>query len=830
MRIPIRVQLGSLILLAALIGLAVISIAVWVTVQDFVLNLRASRLSQVASLKAMQLASGLDMMQTSVSFVASRVLLQRALGRYNNGNNTEQNWTNATQDTLAAIGGDLSSGQALLLQARIHGRDTTGPAGLRPLLSATANNAQEIELPYTFANGSRATLGSSPDGLGYPPWLYPNFTYSTGPSMNGVVSSRATYDGATIQAGTDRSSLLLGPWVINDSLSLVSITVPIVNNTGQDETLGWLTCILNGSLISSVMDDREGLGDTGDTIILGPATSSNFSPVPAANNSDGKPEFEVRYVLPLSKNYRKRHPDHVRGTANPPFNASRSRTIYKAVERGYQNPMNASGSSIRAQTEAKHPVSIGFAKMNSPLVDWTLLVEQSRKEVWRPISKLRNVIIACVFATAALMAVIAYPLAHFAALPIVRLREATQRSMDPPRSRLGVSQSSSESLRSRGGHDGDGQDNQAHGDHTGEARKEGFSNPVSKWKRKRQEAADAKRDERKKRVFRIPGKVKERRSCLHDELSDLTTTFNAMSDELMMQYSRLEERVQQRTAELEFSKKAAEAANESKTLFIANISHELKTPLNGILGMCAVCLQEDDPTRLKRSLGIIYKSGDLLLNLLTDLLTFSKNQVGQSLSLDEKEFRLRDVSSQTLAIFEKQAKEGQIDLRVKLEGVDGGELGPGTTGRLREMILWGDVHRILQVVINLVSNSLKFTPTGGSVVLTIRCLPELPDFGTRASRTSSLNSKGARPTTSFSDYQNSNLSVLRLSTANAINARDKPHAMSRVSTTERRSSPPNAKYVFFEFEVQDTGPGIPESQQDRIFEPFVSSLSTYSCG
>ena len=95
-----------------------------------------------------------------------------------------------------------------------------------------------------------------------------------------------------------------------------------------------------------------------------------------------------------------------------------------------------------------------------------------------------------------------------------------------------------------------------------------------------------------------------------------------MTDELMMQYEKLEERVAQRTAELEQSKKAAEAANESKTLFIANISHELKTPLNGILGMCAVCMSEDDPIKMRRSLGIIYKSGDLLLNLLTDLLTF----------------------------------------------------------------------------------------------------------------------------------------------------------------------------------------------------------------
>jgi osomolarity two-component system sensor histidine kinase SLN1 len=61
-----------------------------------------------------------------------------------------------------------------------------------------------------------------------------------------------------------------------------------------------------------------------------------------------------------------------------------------------------------------------------------------------------------------------------------------------------------------------------------------------------------------------------------------------MSDELMLHYQSLEEKVADRTRELEISKKAAEAANESKTLFIANISHELKTPLNGILGMCAV--------------------------------------------------------------------------------------------------------------------------------------------------------------------------------------------------------------------------------------------------
>lgn len=115
--------------------------------------------------------------------------------------------------------------------------------------------------------------------------------------------------------------------------------------------------------------------------------------------------------------------------------------------------------------------------------------------------------------------------------------------------------------------------------------------------------------------------------------------------------------------------------------------------------MTAVCLSEPDPIRLKRSLGIIYKSGDLLLHLLNDLLTFSKNEVGQHLSLDEKEFRLRDIQTQTLAIFEKQAREGDINLKVEFQGVNNALdperrhfNGPADTGRMRDMIIWGDVY------------------------------------------------------------------------------------------------------------------------------------------
>ena len=101
----------------------------------------------------------------------------------------------------------------------------------------------------------------------------------------------------------------------------------------------------------------------------------------------------------------------------------------------------------------------------------------------------------------------------------------------------------------------------------------------------------------------------EKKHIITDELTELTTTFNAMGDELLKQYESLDEKVAERTRELEISKKAAEAANESKTLFIANISHELKTPLNGIMGMCAVCMEEDDVLRIKQSLKTLYRSG-----------------------------------------------------------------------------------------------------------------------------------------------------------------------------------------------------------------------------
>lgn len=323
-------------------------------------------------------------------------------------------------------------------------------------------------------------------------------------------------------------------------------------------------------------------------------------------NEDAPENESIRFVLPPTKRAGvERHGGNDDAMPHDPFDW----THFTAVRRGFTQrtnmPSNA-GSDVSVHNEQGSYVAVGYAIVQSSLVDWMVMLEMSHKEVWAPINHLRTLILACVFGTMGALLILAFPVAHYSSRPIRRLRDATKRSVSPA-----VLDETSLGSEPDDDHD-----------EAALARKEGWIGSIIHYRRNQKASRAERREAERRRQFRIPSKVKDRKHFIHDELTDLTKTFNEMTDELMMQYERLEERVQQRTAELEQSKKAAEAANESKTLFIANISHELKTPLNGILGMCAVCMSEDDPIKLKRSLGIIYKSGDLLLNLLTDLLTF----------------------------------------------------------------------------------------------------------------------------------------------------------------------------------------------------------------
>lgn len=157
---------------------------------------------------------------------------------------------------------------------------------------------------------------------------------------------------------------------------------------------------------------------------------------------------------------------------------------------------------------------------------------------------------------------------------------------------------------------------------------------------------------------------------------------------------------------------------------------------------------------------------------------------------------------------------------------DLGDLGPFGLGRVKDMILYGDQHRILQVVINLVSNSLKFTPHGGSVTITIRCIGEASVTDSRKASLQSRNSsmRGSKNRVRATSSEVGSVSITspdQYGTANVINALDKPTAYSHMMIQERAATPPPGRWLSFEFEVEDSGPGIPESLQGKIFEPFV---------
>ncbi|KAK5628957.1 hypothetical protein RRF57_004672 [Xylaria bambusicola] len=839
MRIAIREQLAALVLLAVLLALTIVSVPTWIYVYRFVVDVESDGLALTASLKAAQIANQLDLISTSCIGIATRLLVQAGFLSFYQGNQTDANWASAIRDLQTGLN---SGGSLNLLQAKLFSRNETGnPNGLA---SVTADNISDILLPYKAPDGSDIFLGDTT--YGYPPVLYPNITYynSTDPDPfdpnNTFVIARPFPD-IRIDSGVD--GLVLGPLVINQTYALISLTVPIRWLQMRSAVLGYMTVIAEATTILDIVLSPEGLGETGTVLLVGPATGWNrFSKynLPANSNGPAAVNFssvDVQFVFPPNATDGKtnRHSQHdlESGKYNEPFKVTEYNAAYKAFT--HINPAINNASSILSTTnEQGVAVAVGYARPPTTLVNWTLIVEQSRSEAFIPINTLQHILLGTVFGTTGVVLLFIVPCAHLSVKPIRRLKAATEKSIAPP----GYDEAYMD--------DPDYDEDHAASGRTSSKMSQGMFTRLKRWYRKNlrprppllEHASESRR-----RIFKIPGKVPDRKHIVTDELTELTTTFNEMSDELLRQYTSMEDKVAQRTRELEESKKAAEAANESKTLFIANISHELKTPLNGILGMASVCMEEDDLGRIKQSLKVLYKSGDLLFHLLEDLLNFSKNQIGHQLSLDEKEFRLGDIRSQILTIFDKQAREGQITFSVEFFAADVVEpdhnaerssfeeklpvLGPRGVGRLQDMYLWGDQYRILQVLINLVSNSLKFTPAQGRVSVRIKCIGEAE--ASDESRTSSfswhspshqgrLQHRGGSLSNASAMSRETPISGTALS-INPLDPKMAPHLFS----AERSHTPPpaHAKPFMFEFEVEDTGPGIPEHMRTRVFEPFV---------
>ena len=180
----------------------------------------------------------------------------------------------------------------------------------------------------------------------------------------------------------------------------------------------------------------------------------------------------------------------------------------------------------------------------------------------------------------------------------------------------------------------------------------------------------------------------------HDEFGVMVDRLNKMMDNMAEMTERSE-----RMLEL------AESANRAKTEFLSKMSHEMRTPMNAIIGMVQVAEQTDDEAKVRSCLGKIDHASRGLLELINGVLDMAKIEANK-IELEVARFSVMDVFARIEEIFSVKAEEKRLALSMRVDASI-----PGS--------VWSDRLRYSQVLMNLIGNAIKFTPEGGSVSVAV---------------------------------------------------------------------------------------------------------------
>lgn len=165
-------------------------------------------------------------------------------------------------------------------------------------------------------------------------------------------------------------------------------------------------------------------------------------------------------------------------------------------------------------------------------------------------------------------------------------------------------------------------------------------------------------------------------------------------------------RDQAQMEKIEAAKLEAEKANEAKSTFLSSMSHDIRTPLNGVIGFTQIAQSEKDPAKVKDYLSKIQSSGELLLDLVNDTLDLSRIE-SEKVVLEPEAIEVKDLVEEVVTALKPGADLKKITL---------------TVNRLAEDEVWVDKIQCQKIILNLLSNAIKYTPSNGHVNLSFKAV------------------------------------------------------------------------------------------------------------